>query len=77
MSDSPLSCDLPETNIEQQLDKRLYRTYGERLASPSRRFFGNVIFLIFMPSIIWWKFTPFKYKWPNEIEAILGKANYY
>ena len=34
MSDSPLSCDLPETDIEQQLEKRLYRTYGERLASP-------------------------------------------
>lgn len=33
MSDSPLSCDLPETDIEQQLEKRLYRTYGERLAS--------------------------------------------
>ena len=37
MSDSPLSCDFPETDIEQQLDKRLYRTYGERLASPPAR----------------------------------------
>ncbi|WP_228257356.1 hypothetical protein [Marinobacter sp. NP-4(2019)] len=37
MSDSPLSCDLPETDIEQQLEKRLYRTYGERLASPPAR----------------------------------------
>lgn len=34
MSDSPLSCDFPETDIEQQLEKRRYRTYGQRLASP-------------------------------------------
>ncbi|WP_417536909.1 DUF6708 domain-containing protein [Methylophaga sp.] len=37
MSDSPLSCDFPETNIEQELEKRLYRTHGERLASPPAR----------------------------------------
>lgn len=34
MTDSRLKCDFPETNIEQQLEKRLYRTYGEKLASP-------------------------------------------
>ncbi|AKV96073.1 MAG TPA: hypothetical protein DDY30_01780 [Marinobacter adhaerens] len=33
--------------------------------------------ILFVPSIIWWNFTPFKYKWPKEIEAIFGKANYY
>jgi len=33
--------------------------------------------ILFIPSIIWWNFTPFKYKWPKEIEAIFGKANYY
>lgn len=37
MSDSPLNCDFPETNIEQELEKRLYRTHGERLASPPAR----------------------------------------
>ncbi|WP_150912344.1 AbrB family transcriptional regulator [Marinobacter halotolerans] len=33
--------------------------------------------VLFIPSIIWWEFTPFKFKWPKEIEAIFGKANYY
>ncbi len=37
MSDSRLNCDFPETSIEQELEKRLYRTYGERLASPPTR----------------------------------------
>ncbi len=37
MSDSPLNCDFPETDIEQHLEKRLYRTHGERLASPPAR----------------------------------------
>ena len=37
MSDSPLNCDLPETDIEQHLGKKLYRTHGERLASPPAR----------------------------------------
>ncbi|SDX06636.1 hypothetical protein [Marinobacter mobilis] len=37
MSDSPLNCDLPVTDIEQQLEKRWYRTHGERLASPPAR----------------------------------------
>ena len=33
--------------------------------------------ILFVPSIIWWNFTPFKYKWPKEIEAIFGKFNYH
>lgn len=33
--------------------------------------------IVFIPSIIWWKFTPFKYRWPKEIEERFGKANYY
>ncbi|SDX06578.1 hypothetical protein [Marinobacter mobilis] len=37
MSDSPLNCDFPVTDIEQQLEKRWYRTHGERLASPPAR----------------------------------------
>jgi hypothetical protein len=37
MKDSPLKCDFPETNLEQQLEKKLYRTHGARLASPPAR----------------------------------------
>src|SRR5690606_32221553 len=37
MSDSRLNCDFPETNMEEELEKRLYRTHGERLASPPAR----------------------------------------
>ncbi|OEY65906.1 hypothetical protein [Marinobacter sp. X15-166B] len=42
-----------------------------------RRILGNLVFMIFMPSMFWWKLTPFKFKWPKEIEAIFGKKNYY
>jgi len=39
---------------------------------------GEYFFLILlMPTMIWWKFTPFKYKWPKEIEEVFGKANNY
>ena len=34
MKDSPLKCDFPETDLEQQLERKLYRTHGARLASP-------------------------------------------
>src|SRR5690554_839206 len=37
MSDSRLNCDFPETNIEEELERKLYRTHGERLASPPAR----------------------------------------
>lgn len=37
MSDSRLNCDFPETNIQQPLEKRFYRTFDERLASPPAR----------------------------------------
>jgi len=37
MKDSPLKCDFPETDLEHQLDKKLYRTHGARLASPPAR----------------------------------------
>lgn len=37
MKDSPLKCDFPETDLEQQLEKKLYRTHGARLASPPAR----------------------------------------
>ncbi|WP_203142204.1 hypothetical protein [Marinobacter mangrovi] len=37
MKDSPLRCDFPETDLEQQLEKKRYRTHGARLASPPAR----------------------------------------
>ena len=37
MKDLPLKCDFPDTNLEQQLEKKLYRTHGARLASPPAR----------------------------------------
>ena len=37
MKDSPLKCDFPETDLEQELEKKLYRTHGARLASPPAR----------------------------------------
>ena len=41
MKDPPLKCDFPETDLEQQLEKRLYRTTDERLASsPARKVSG-------------------------------------
>lgn len=55
-----------------------YDSYNRHVVGePGRRFFGHIIFIIFMPSIIWWKLSPFKYKWPKEIEDIFGKVNYY
>ncbi|MAZ05981.1 MAG: hypothetical protein CME81_06205 [Halomonas sp.] len=33
--------------------------------------------ILLMPTMIWWKFTPFKYRWPKEVEEIFGKANNY
>lgn len=49
------------------------------LASSSigKRILEYSLLILFMPTMIWWKFTPFKYKWPKEIEAIFGKINYY
>ena len=51
----------------------------EDLASSSigKRILEYSLLILFMPTMIWWKFTPFKYKWPKEIEAIFGKINYY
>lgn len=34
MKDSPLSCDFPETDLENLLDTRVFHTRGARLASP-------------------------------------------
>ncbi|OZB12964.1 MAG: hypothetical protein B7X58_10390, partial [Marinobacter sp. 34-60-7] len=37
MQDSPLKCDFPETDLEKQLERKLYRTHGAQLASPPAR----------------------------------------
>jgi hypothetical protein len=49
------------------------------LASSSigKRIVEYSLLIIFMPTMIWWKFTPFKYRWPKEIEAIFGENNHY
>ncbi len=54
-------------------------TYRKYINSKSigRRFFSFLVFIIFMPSMFFWKYTPFKYKWPQEIEAVFGKSNNY
>lgn len=63
---------------EENLYGANYDSYNQHVAGQTgRRIFGHVLFLLFMPTMIWWKFTPFKYKWPKEIEAIFGKINYY
>lgn len=33
MKDSPLRCDFLETDLEQQLEKKLYRIHGAQLSS--------------------------------------------
>lgn len=56
-----------------------YDSYHKYIASKSmgRRIVGHLIFIFFMPSVIWWRFTPFKFKWPREIEEIFGRVNYH
>src|SRR5690554_4909861 len=46
-------------------------------SSVGKRIVEYSLLVVFMPTMIWWKFTPFKYKWPKEIEAVFGKANNY
>lgn len=46
-------------------------------SSVGKRIVEYSLLIVFMPTMIWWKFTPFKYKWPKEIEAVFGKANNY
>lgn len=56
-----------------------YDNYQNYIGTKSigRRALSYLVFIIFLPSMFWWKFTPFKYKWPREIEAVFGKANNY
>ncbi|KAA1171125.1 hypothetical protein FWJ25_17105 [Marinobacter salinexigens] len=56
-----------------------YDSYIKHVGFKSLRVFliDHFVFVIFMPTFIWWKFSPFKFKWPKEIEAVFGKINYY
>ena len=63
---------------EENLYGANYDSYNQHVAGQmGRRIFGHVLFFFFMPTIVWSKYTPSKYKWPKEIEAIFGKINYY
>lgn len=46
-------------------------------SSVGKRIVEYSLLIVFMPTMIWWKITPFKYKWPKEIEAVFGKAYNY
>ncbi|SDX06539.1 hypothetical protein [Marinobacter mobilis] len=53
-------------------------SYNRYMADePRQRFIGYALFSVFLPAMFWWKISPFKYKWPREIESIFGKNNYY
>ncbi|SDX06503.1 hypothetical protein [Marinobacter mobilis] len=56
-----------------------YDSYIKAVGFKSLRVFliDHFFFVVFMPTMIWWKFSPFKYKWPKEIEAVFGQINYY
>jgi len=56
-----------------------FDAYKNYLSSKSlgRRILSYSIFLILMPTMFWWKVSPFKYKWPKEVEAVFGRINYY
>ena len=56
-----------------------YDSYIEKVGFKSIRVFliDHFFYIVFMPTFIWWKFTPFKFKWPKEIENIFGDINYY
>jgi hypothetical protein len=68
---------LPEdsSNLEvANYDSYLDGLHGKPVIA---KFFGHLVFIFLMPTVIWWKFSPFKYKWPKEVEAIFGKVNYH
>jgi hypothetical protein len=68
--------------IEEDIDHLAgmnFDSLRKDLASSSigKRIVEYSLLILFMPTMIWWKYTPLKYKWPKEIEAIFGKVNYY
>ncbi|MGK0524696.1 MAG: hypothetical protein ACI92N_002338 [Pseudomonadales bacterium] len=56
-----------------------YDSYLDEMQGKSlkAKVFDHLVFIFLMPTVIWWKFSPFKYKWPKEVEAIFGKVNYH
>ncbi len=63
---------------EENLYGANFDSYNQHVKGQTgRRVFGNVLFLLFMPSIVWSKYSPFKYRWPKEIENIFGEFDYY
>src|SRR5690606_3995324 len=56
--------------------------FDSYIKSLRNKHFGMVVLdilsvILFAPTLILWKFAPFKFKWPKEIESIFGRANYY
>ncbi|WP_297793421.1 hypothetical protein [uncultured Marinobacter sp.] len=68
---------LPEDLIN--LEVANYDSYLDGMQGKSviAKLFGHLVFIFLMPTVIWWKFSPFKYKWPKEVESIFGKINYH
>ena len=68
--------------VEEDVDNLAVVNYDSYRKDVSNKSIGMLILdyfsvILLMPTMIWWKYTPFKYKWPKEIEAIFGKNNYY
>jgi len=68
--------------VEEDADNLVmanYDSYRKDIPSKSMaaRVVDTLLLITFMPTMYWWAFSPFKYKWPKEIEAIFGKINYY
>lgn len=68
--------------IEEDIDHLAgmnFDSLRKDLASSSigKRVVEYSLLILFMPTMIWWKFTPLKYRWPKEIEAVFGKVNNY
>jgi len=63
----------------EHLSKINYDSYRNKVGIKSFRVFiiDHFFYILFIPGFIWWKYTPFKYRWPKEIEFIFGKFNFY
>lgn len=61
------------------LSKINYDSYRNKVGYKSLRVFliDHFFYILFIPGFIWWRYTPLKYRWPKEIEAVFGEANYY
>lgn len=56
-----------------------YDSFVESINEGSRFLFvfDYVVLIVFVPTMVWAKFSPFKYKWPKEIEDIFGQKNFH